>query len=124
MIHAVGYIHQNHIIHRDLKPANVFLHNQGGQLRIKVGDFGISKQLNQTLGLAKTMACTPIYGAPEIHRGSAYNNLVDMWALGCIIHEMCILDRTFDANNDLELLLNIMIGRRYEIPKCYSSDLD
>ena len=72
-------IHQNNLIHRDLKPDNIFLN---ADLTVKIGDFGISKKLQNTNDYAKTQAGTLLYMAPEILNGEKYNNKVDMWALG------------------------------------------
>ena len=77
-------IHQHNLIHRDLKPDNIFLN---ADLTVKIGDFGISKKLQNANDYAKTQTGTMLYMAPEIINGEKYNNKVDMWALGCIIHE-------------------------------------
>jgi NIMA (never in mitosis gene a)-related kinase len=42
---AVHYLHSNKVVHRDLKTGNIFLTSTGN---IKLGDFGISKELNNT----------------------------------------------------------------------------
>ncbi len=45
------YVHGKHILHRDLKTANIFLTAAGA---IKLGDFGISAQLEHTLDMKRT----------------------------------------------------------------------
>lgn len=47
---AVKHIHDRKIIHRDLKCQNIFLMKSG---RIKLGDFGIAKVLNNTRDISK-----------------------------------------------------------------------
>ena len=42
---ALKYVHQKEIIHRDLKPANIFLTNNRMEDQVKIGDFGIAKDL-------------------------------------------------------------------------------
>ena len=97
-------IHDKKLIHRDLKPDNLFFTSE---YRVKIGDFGIAKQLSDSNNFAKTQAGTLLYMAPEIINGKKYNNKVDMWSLGCIIHELCTLDYCFEGKNINELIENI-----------------
>ena len=72
-------IHNKDIIHRDLKPENIFI---DGNNNIKIGDFGISKQLINASKYAYTTGIGTInYMAPEILNGKKYNNKIDIWAL-------------------------------------------
>lgn len=83
-------IHSHNIIHRDLKPENLFVSNQ---LKIKIGDFGISKQLESPLEYTQSKNIgTFLYMAPEMILESEYNYKVDIWALGCIVYELCTLN--------------------------------
>jgi NIMA (never in mitosis gene a)-related kinase len=116
LVHAVGYAHQNKIIHRDLKGANVFLDTSNG-FRVKLGDFGLSRQLNSEAEMAKTIAGTPLYTSPEQVALRDYNNMIDMWALGCILHELCALDYAFTAINVDKLNFLISHGMYSRIPK-------
>ena len=61
---------------------------------IKIGDFGISKQLNilNTHTLTKNKSGTDYYIAPEILIKGIYNEKSDIWSLGCIIYELFNLD--------------------------------
>jgi serine/threonine protein kinase len=79
--------HAKGIVHRDLKPANVFI--QHGE-RLKVCDFGLARDLNSTSSLSMTgdVIGTPAYMAPEQWLGPAASPSVDLYALGCIMHEM------------------------------------
>ena len=43
IVKGLAHVHEKGIIHRDLKPANIFA-SKNGQI-IKIGDFGLSKQL-------------------------------------------------------------------------------
>lgn len=55
---GLKHIHEQHIVHRDLKSQNVFL-TSGGV--VKLGDFGIAKNLGSTEQMAKTQIGTPYY---------------------------------------------------------------
>ena len=63
MVSGLHYIHNQNILHRDLKPANIFL---SSDQQLKIGDFGISKSLDQTRQMAQTYCGTPVYMAPEV----------------------------------------------------------
>ncbi len=58
---AVGFMHTNKIVHRDLKPQNVFVDYD---MNLKIGDFGISRILDNTAQHCQTSAGTPSYMAP------------------------------------------------------------
>ena len=63
MLLAVKYIHDRKVLHRDIKTDNIMLTNNGV---IKLSDFGVSRRLNETCGLAKTDCGTPVYMSPEL----------------------------------------------------------
>ena len=114
-------IHNNNLIHRDIKPENIFLN---ADLTIKIGDFGLSKELNNFKDYAKSFVGTFLYMSPEIFKGQKYNNKVDMWALGCIIYELCTLNFCFNGNSYEELIKNITDGKHGTIDKkIYGEDL-
>ena len=104
---AVKHIHCRRIIHRDLKTSNVFLMSNG---LIKLGDFGISRILDRTKELARTMVGTPYYLSPEILAEQGYGFKSDIWSLGVVLYEMTTLKHPFDAGNLHSLALRIMKG--------------
>jgi serine/threonine protein kinase len=58
------------VLHRDIKPANIFIDAQNS---IKVGDFGLSRQMNDESEFAKTHVGTPYYMSPEQIQEAQYN---------------------------------------------------
>jgi serine/threonine protein kinase len=104
---AVQYIHRRRVIHRDLKTSNAFLMSDG---LIKLGDFGISRVLERTKELARTMVGTPYYLSPEILAEQGYSFASDIWSLGVCLYEMTTLRHPFDAGNLHSLALRIMKG--------------
>uniref|UniRef100_A0A182IUM1 non-specific serine/threonine protein kinase n=1 Tax=Anopheles atroparvus TaxID=41427 RepID=A0A182IUM1_ANOAO len=116
---AISYMHAQSILHRDLKTANVFLHGRG---TVKVGDFGISKIMN-TKVQAQTVLGTPYYFSPEMCEGKVYDEKSDVWALGCIVGEMCCLKKAFTASNLSELVTKIMTAEYVPLPGGYSETL-
>ena len=118
LCNGIKIIHNNNMIHRDLKPENIFISDN---YKIKIGDFGISKILNET-NYAQTFAGTLLYMAPEMINGDKYTNKVDIWALGCIIYELCTLDYCFSDNNILKLINKINSGKHGIIDTKYYND--
>ncbi|KAH7398718.1 kinase-like domain-containing protein [Phaeosphaeria sp. MPI-PUGE-AT-0046c] len=107
------------ILHRDLKPENIFL---GDDNSVKLGDFGLSKIL-QSHDFASTYVGTPFYMSPEICKAEQYGPHSDIWALGCIIYEMCAKTPPFNAKTHFDLVQKINSGRYPDIPACYSGEL-
>jgi NIMA (never in mitosis gene a)-related kinase len=55
---ALESVHRKKILHRDIKSSNIFLRSNG---TVKLGDFGISKILDNTGEAAMTVVGTPYY---------------------------------------------------------------
>lgn len=89
---------------------------------IKIGDFGISKILTSK-SKAITVVGTPNYISPELCEGKPYNQKSDIWALGCILYEMCTLKHPFEAPTLPALVLKIMRGTFNPLPAHYSTNL-
>jgi serine/threonine protein kinase len=86
--HALG------IIHRDLKPANLMLIGELSSPRVKVLDFGLAQLVDGTpqarLTVSGMVHGTPAYMSPEQCRGEPLDGRSDLYALGCMLHELII----------------------------------
>lgn len=118
---ALRHIHNKKILHRDIKTSNIFLTNH--EKTVKLGDFGIAKVLNNTSDLARTCIGTPYYLSPEICEHKPYNNKSDIWALGCVLYEMCTLKHAFEAGNMKGLIFKIVRGNYPPIPARYAYEI-
>mmetsp|Transcript_44388 Transcript_44388/g.96433 ORF Transcript_44388/g.96433 Transcript_44388/m.96433 type:complete len:478 (-) Transcript_44388:331-1764(-) len=114
---ALKHIHSMHILHRDVKPANLFL-TKGGSL--KLGDFGIAKMLPNTMAWAKTRIGTPYYLSPEACEDRPYTLPSDMWAMGCVLYELCCLQVPFTSRGITGLVQKICCGTIPAIPPPWS----
>jgi serine/threonine protein kinase len=105
---GLAYLHSKRILHRDLKSANIFLALGGS---IKIGDLGVARVLGTESFFAKTCVGTPYYLSPELCEDKPYNDKSDMWALGCVLYELCTRKHPFDARNQGALVLKIIQGK-------------
>ncbi|CAM9364416.1 unnamed protein product, partial [Phaeothamnion confervicola] len=117
---AVGHIHTRRILHRDLKTNNVFLTDKN---IVKLGDFGIARVLDTTMEQAETVIGTPYYMSPEVCENRPYSYKSDIWALGCILYELCTLKHAFKASNLLGIVFKIVAQDAPPIPEMYSEQM-
>jgi len=119
MLLALLYLHKRRILHWDLKTQNIFLKNGW----IRLGDFGIAKVLDSTKDFANTCIGTPYYMSPELFKNKPYSYESDVWALGCVLYEMCNLRHAFEAQSLNGLALKILRGSYPSIISSYSKQL-
>ena len=105
---GLDYIHKRKILHRDIKSMNIFLSKDED---IRIGDLGVAKMLCETANFAHTMVGTPYYLSPEMCEERPYNEKSDVWALGCVLYELCTQKHPFEANNQAALILKIIRGK-------------
>ena len=85
---------------------------------IKVGDFGFSKQYDETVSseVGQTVLGTPYYLSPEMWLGERYSKKADMWAAGIVLFEMMALTRPFKSDTMKELCDAVRAGDVPPIP--------
>ena len=119
LVLALDHMHHHRVVHRDLKPENVLVSREG---LLKVGDFGLSRQLTSAHGAASTRCGTPFYMAPEIILGEPSGRAADIWALGVMLYELLTLHRPFEGDNLVQLAVNIARASYPKIPDTRCSE--
>ncbi len=93
---GVMAMHSKNILHRDIKTQNIFITKEN---ILKIGDFGISRQLDSTNQKAVTACGTPYFMPPEVCQGMPYDSKADVWAVGVILYELITLKKPFDSES-------------------------
>ncbi|CAJ1015671.1 Protein kinase domain/Protein tyrosine kinase/Kinase-like/Fungal protein kinase, putative [Leishmania lindenbergi] len=97
------------ILHRDVKPHNIFLLEDG--MTVRLGDFGISTQLDRVGDRAKEACGSPYYMAPELLEERAYGAAADVWSLGVVFYQLMARQLPFTATSAAELRSLVCRGR-------------
>ena len=92
MCRGLQHLHDNRIIHRDIKPLNLFQTADG---RIKIGDLGVSRVVQDERMLVKSRVGTPLFLAPELVAKRPYSFAVDVWSIGCVMYNLAALKTPF-----------------------------
>uniref|UniRef100_A0A3B5Q8Z1 non-specific serine/threonine protein kinase n=1 Tax=Xiphophorus maculatus TaxID=8083 RepID=A0A3B5Q8Z1_XIPMA len=90
ILRGLAHLHQHKVIHRDIKGQNVLLTENA---EVKLVDFGVSAQMDRTVGKRNTFIGTPYWMAPEViacdeNPEATYDCKSDLWSLGITAIEM------------------------------------
>ncbi|XP_066267346.1 mitogen-activated protein kinase kinase kinase kinase 4-like isoform X7 [Branchiostoma lanceolatum] len=90
ILRGLAHLHSCKVIHRDIKGQNVLLTDNA---EVKLVDFGVSAQLDRTIGRRNTFIGTPYWMAPEViacdeNPDATYDYRSDLWSLGITALEM------------------------------------
>ena len=105
---GLHHLHDRRVLHRDIKLENIFVDGRGA---VKIGDLGLGRLLSTESSHARTGVGTPLYFSPEMCEERPYNEKSDVWALGCLVYELCCFTPPFAASNQLALAQKILHSR-------------
>src|SRR5262245_41289995 len=120
---ALEAAHEQGIIHRDLKPANIKLRDDG---IVEVVDFGLAKAMEPAAVSTANVSVSPTitspamtqagiilgtaaYMSPEQAKGRPVDKRSDLWAFGCVVHEMLVGQRTFGGEDVSDTLAHVLM---------------
>ncbi|KAJ8024745.1 Serine/threonine-protein kinase Nek10 [Holothuria leucospilota] len=103
---ALRYLHKEKgIVHRDLTPNNIML---GENDKVTITDFGLARQKQPDCSKMTSVVGTILYSCPELVQNLPYSDKADVWAIGCILYQMCKLEPPFFSSNMLSLATKIV----------------
>ncbi len=117
---ALAHAHGLGVVHRDVKPANIMLLDRDGVTpRTVLVDFGISRQVHaehETITRSGQIVGTPGYFAPEqLTAGAVIEGRTDVFALGCVLFEMCAGERAFAGDDVVQLLVDVITSEPVDV---------
>jgi tetratricopeptide (TPR) repeat protein/tRNA A-37 threonylcarbamoyl transferase component Bud32 len=89
------------IIHRDIKPDNIMVTQQG---IVKVSDFGLAKEVENSMTVTDAVMGTPAYMSPEQCDGKKLDGRTDIYSLGGTFYRMVTGRLPFEAETAMSMM--------------------
>ena len=100
---ALDAAHAKGLVHRDVKPANVLVSGSPGEEHAYLTDFGLTKRAASQSGATRTgeWVGTLDYVAPEQIEGRSIDARTDVYALGCVLHQLLTGEVPYVRDSDV-----------------------
>lgn len=102
LVDGIAHLHNEAIIHRDLKLENVLVVQEGSskkEFKVKITDFGLSKEVGDGISAACSSVGSPKYVAPEVIAQGTHDFKADLWSLGILLFVLLGNRFPFDGNS-------------------------
>ncbi|KAI9010077.1 kinase-like domain-containing protein [Hyaloraphidium curvatum] len=121
LLDGLAHLHSHGIIHRDVKPANILLRAHGRVDSLCLADLASAfcsshKGAAPIVPAGAPVAGTPMYLPPEAVRGRAVGTPADVWAAGCVLHEMIFGRTPFEDAGSWGALFALIARAKIDIP--------
>ena len=113
---GVEVLHEAGIPHRDLNPENIFVGNDGS---LKICGYGFSNEISTSKTDSNKLVESLEYTSYEVLNGEPRSIPADIWSIGCILYELCSLEKLFHIDHSKDNLTKVE-----EYKKFIKEDLD
>jgi tRNA A-37 threonylcarbamoyl transferase component Bud32 len=117
-IRGIEYLHESDVIHADMKSLNILLCTEGGSLKAKISDFGLSRiVMGDTCESTNTNQISIRWAAPEMLQDRPkISKSIDIYAFGVVMWEILALKRPYAEMNLAPLIQRVTTGGREPMP--------
>lgn len=109
LLKALRYIHKQGIIHGDINPSNIFLDQK---LRVKIGDFGLSKTYTDNHPINTNSYGNIMYMSPEQRNLRICSVKSDIYSLGIVLLELFL---PFKTMMEKMIVIDSMKNKNYSL---------
>ena len=90
LLSALAAVHEAGFVHRDIKPGNIMVARVGGEVMVKLVDFGLSRRYGDDERVTSSGVAlgTPPYMSPEQIMGERVGPSSDVYSVGCTLFEL------------------------------------
>lgn len=121
ILHGVKHAHERGVVHKDLKTQNILLDEHKD---VKITDFGIADIMDEDVTRTQSLMGTPQYIAPEILNRESLTAQSDLYSVGIVMYEMCVMQVPFVGEKAAYIMIKQMsqplpsiIAQRADIPQ-------
>jgi Protein kinase domain len=105
LLEGLAAVHAGGVVHRDVKPENLLVSTAGGQMGLKLTDFGVSRlSYGASLTRMTSLIGTPEYMAPELAENDTATPAADLYSAGIVLYEMLAGRTPFAGGHPLAVL--------------------